>query len=90
MNLQELVTQYLAAKKALVDARDIELPIGIKVLVAAPQYHGPGVVVGDSGCPTERVAVRIPNDNVWWYPVECVHSHPENHGSFDKVIHLGA
>lgn len=71
MNIQTLAERFRAARAALVDARDAKFPRGMRVVVAAPQYHGPGVVVR-AGCSPDQVAVRIPNENTWWYPVECV------------------
>lgn len=46
-------------------------PAGSNVIVKAPRYKGPGVVAGDSECPADHLAVRLPNGNVWFYPLEC-------------------
>jgi hypothetical protein len=45
---------------------------GTLVLVNCSRYTGPGITVTDGMCPTDRVAVSLPNGNTWYYDAEHV------------------
>ena len=64
--------QYRDSQQYLILYREKTFSIGLRVLVNTTQYNGPGVVADPDGCPLDKVAVRLPNDNVWWYPIESV------------------
>ena len=71
-SLEALLTSYRACHNALVIHRTQQFPSGTEVKVNVPgRYVGPGVAVQD-GCPADQVAVRLPNGNTWWYPLDCV------------------
>jgi len=67
-----LAEQYEAAVKAIAAWKEKHLPRKTEVEVDHHRYQGKGVVVSAEGCPVDHVAVRLPNDNVWFYPITYV------------------
>jgi len=74
--IQDLLSNYRLAKCELEIYRN-RLVKKRHVTVNAPRYHGPGVAVLDFECPPEMVAVRLPNKNVWFYPIDTVTPTPK-------------
>ena len=50
----------------------LNFPVGTHVEVNHGRYRGPGRIVPSYSCPPDQVAVLLPNDNIWFYPVESV------------------
>lgn len=69
--LSELVKQYRTLAGALLEVKARQFPEGKSVQVDCDQYKGPGIVVLRDGTPPNKLAVRLGNGNVWWYPIEC-------------------
>src|ERR1035437_9703060 len=67
-----LLDRWRECEKALVKWRSKAFPCGSIVSVDCPQYRGKGRVVPSSQCPRDKGAVVLCNDNIWWYPLECV------------------
>lgn len=44
-------------------------PNGSLVSVNSDRFHGVGIVTHDEGCPIDSLAVRVENENIWWYPI---------------------
>lgn len=69
LSSHDLVDLFAKAKKDLEDFKAKNFPFYAPVMVNSQRYEGPGVVWNDENCPPDKLAVRLPNDNVWWYPV---------------------
>lgn len=70
--INETVRSFLAQERQLLSVRQRFFPQGKPVMVFAKTYDGPGVVDHDGMCHLTCVPVKIPNGNVWYYPVDCV------------------
>jgi hypothetical protein len=81
--IDRFVRQYEDARENLIDAKWGAFPIGTPVLVDCPQYSGPGIITQEANTPPNKVAVRLENGNVWWYPILSVvpNSISPTHGS---------
>lgn len=71
------VRRYRHWQSRLERAKELIFKRGTKVVVNCERYQGPGVVVLNSECPPDRLPVRIPNGNVWFYPLECIRAQVE-------------
>lgn len=69
LSSHDLVDLFAKAKKDLEDFKAKNFPFYAPVMVNSQRYEGPGIVWNDENCPPDKLAVRLPNDNVWWYPV---------------------
>ena len=67
-----LLARWRECEKKLIEWRSKTFPCGTIVSVDCPQYRGKGRVVPSSQCPSDKVAVVLCNDNIWWYPLESV------------------
>lgn len=66
-----LALQVRTAGIQLQELKAAEFPRGCLVYVRAPRYTGYGIASIEDGCPPDQLPVRLENENVWWYPVEC-------------------
>ena len=68
-----MLDRWREASKSLLEERIENLPVGIAVVVDCPQYKGPGIIVPTSqDCPPDKIPVLLPNENIWWYPIDMV------------------
>jgi len=72
LEINETVRSFLAAERQLLAVRQRFFPQGKPVMVRSGRYDGPGVVDHDGMCHLACVPVRVPNGNLWYYPVDCV------------------
>jgi hypothetical protein len=72
LDIRGMVSSFLTAERQLLSVRQRFFPRGRPVMVRSERYTGPGVVDNDGLCHLTCVPVRIPNGNVWYYPVDCV------------------
>ena len=73
LDINDMVRSYLTAERRLLAVRQKFFHQGKPVMVRSGRYDGPGVVDHDGiMCHLTCVPVRIPNGNVWYYPVDCV------------------
>ena len=70
--IKDKVKSFLACERELLEVRQRFFTQGRPVMVKTSRYDGPGVVEHDGRCHMTCVPVRLPNGNVWYYPVECV------------------
>ncbi len=69
--IQETIDTYRKANELLRSYRKENYPRDTVVQVDHPgQFQGQGIVVDKFECPPDHLAVRISNDNVWWYPID--------------------
>lgn len=66
-----LAKKYRSTSNALAAYKRQNLWVGRAVEVTC-RYKGPGIISDDKQCPLDYVAVRLKNENVWWYPIENV------------------
>lgn len=71
------VKRYRHWQSRLERAKELIFKPGTKVVVNCDRYRGPGVVTREDGCPADHLPVRVPNGNVWWYPLECIRAQVE-------------
>lgn len=87
--LDRLLAEFRERRDLLKSYRNQTFPSGTPVQVDCKRYTGPGKVVDDPDCPPDCLPVRVPNGNVWWYPLEaCRPSHPpvEPPGSLEQAL----
>lgn len=72
LEINETVRSFLAAERQLLAVRQRFFPQGKPVMVRSGRYDGPGVVDHNGMCHLACVPVRVPNGNLWYYPVDCV------------------
>lgn len=66
-----LVDSYRKAAKELAEWKSVTFQSGAIVEVNHPRCHSYGLVEIKDGTPTDKLAVKLENGNVWWYEVEC-------------------
>ena len=69
----DLLDRWREASESLRQWKFENLPPGTAVIVDCKRYKGPGKTVPIShDCPTDCIPVLLPNENIWWYPIDVV------------------
>lgn len=86
VELSDLLIRYRVERNSLEQHKAKTFPCGTPVVVSCPRYRGPGIASHSDGCPADQLPVRLPNDNVWWYPLEACSVKPLRKENASGVI----